>query len=287
MFIAVFSVNEKRLNIINRTTVRGNIPKEKRGGDHKGQGILYPHGNKRGRPPTVENPSAKSRKREANHMPEITDHQRKCRNCHKMKTTSGQPIITLDFEKAPINAIKKTFPNIIVKGCFVHFGRALLRKAKSLGLLQHEESHYHVKLCMALAHLPKEDINDGWLYVMSQSFEEKAITEFNDYFVDQWLENEDMMNIWCCYAQRHRTTNLMESWNWSFNSEIGKRPSILLFFETISGNIKHYENLLKSFYNNGEIAKDKGGPKIQICKISESVIKIYTETGWSVALEAL
>lgn len=35
MFIAVFSVNEKRLNIINRTTVRGNIPKEKRGGDRK------------------------------------------------------------------------------------------------------------------------------------------------------------------------------------------------------------------------------------------------------------
>lgn len=77
-------------------------------------------------------------------------------------------IITLDFEKAPINAIKKTFPKIIVKGCFVHFGRALLRKAKSLGLLQHEESHNHVKLCMALAHLPREDINDGWLYVMSQ-----------------------------------------------------------------------------------------------------------------------
>lgn len=44
-------------------------------------------GNKRGRPPTVETPSEKSRKRGANHMPEITDHQRKCRNCHKMKTT--------------------------------------------------------------------------------------------------------------------------------------------------------------------------------------------------------
>lgn len=77
-------------------------------------------------------------------------------------------MMTLDYEKGPINAIKKTFPNIIVKGCFVHFGRALLRKAKSLGLLQHEESHNHVKLCMALAHLPREDINDGWLYVMSQ-----------------------------------------------------------------------------------------------------------------------
>ncbi|KAJ8708893.1 hypothetical protein PYW07_013497 [Mythimna separata] len=72
-----------------------------------------------------------------------------------------------------------------------------------------------------------------------------------------------MMNIWCCYAQRHRTTNLMESWNWSFNSEIGKRPSILLFFETISGNIKHYENLLKSFYNNGESISKRRKKSIQ------------------------
>lgn len=74
---------------------------------------------------------------------------------------------TLDFEKAPMNVIKKIFPQTIVKGCFVHFSRAILRKAKSLGLLEHVESHNHIKLCMALANLPREDICEGWLYIMS------------------------------------------------------------------------------------------------------------------------
>ncbi|KAH9632033.1 hypothetical protein HF086_005364 [Spodoptera exigua] len=53
---------------------------------------------------------------------------------------------TVDFELATMLAIK--------------------RKAKSLGLLAHEETTLYVKLCTCLAFLPKEDIEDGWLSVM-------------------------------------------------------------------------------------------------------------------------
>lgn len=73
---------------------------------------------------------------------------------------------TVDFETAAMNAIKKVFPDIIVQGCFVHFQRCIFRKAKSLGLLDHEETKQHVKLCISLAFLPKEDIEDGWLAIM-------------------------------------------------------------------------------------------------------------------------
>lgn len=73
---------------------------------------------------------------------------------------------TLDFEAAAMNAIKTVFPETIIRGCFVHFQRSVMRKARSLGLLEHEEPTQHVKLCTSLAFLPKEDIEDGWLLIM-------------------------------------------------------------------------------------------------------------------------
>lgn len=42
--------------------------------------------------------------------------------------------ITVDFELAPIKAVRKVFPNIDVKGCYYHLNRCLFRKAKSLKL---------------------------------------------------------------------------------------------------------------------------------------------------------
>lgn len=73
---------------------------------------------------------------------------------------------TVDFELATMLAIKEVLPAVTIHGCNVHFQRAIYRKAKSLGLLAHEETTLYVKLCTCLAFLPKEDIEDGWLSVM-------------------------------------------------------------------------------------------------------------------------
>ena len=42
--------------------------------------------------------------------------------------------ISVDFERAAINHIRKIFPDTIVYGCFFHFGQCLWRKIQSLGL---------------------------------------------------------------------------------------------------------------------------------------------------------
>ncbi|KAH9640003.1 hypothetical protein HF086_008098 [Spodoptera exigua] len=146
---------------------------------------------------------------------------------------------TFDYEIGVINAAAKIFPDIKINGCNVHFQKNVIKKAKSLNLMEHEESSNHVKQCIRLAFLPKQDIEDGWLHIMENSFDDEAMTKFNDYFVTQWLEYPDL--IWCCHNERHRTTNLAESWNGRFNKIIGKNPSLLLFLQTIGNDTCHFD----------------------------------------------
>lgn len=73
------------------------------------------------------------------------------------------------------------------------------------------------------------------------SFDDDNIKKFNDYFVDQWLEEEEMVEIWCCNEERHRTTNLMESWNSRFNRIIRSKPSFILFLQKILEDLKSVE----------------------------------------------
>lgn len=72
----------------------------------------------------------------------------------------------LDFEAATMSAIEQVFPEAVIHGCFVHFQRSVYRKAKSLGLLDHEETTSYVRMCISLAYLPQHEIEDGWLAVI-------------------------------------------------------------------------------------------------------------------------
>ncbi|KAJ2937596.1 hypothetical protein O0L34_g19077 [Tuta absoluta] len=147
----------------------------------------------------------------------------------------------LDFEISTILAINDVFPQANIHGCYVHFQRAVYRKATSLGLMDHEETALHVKLCTTLPFLPEEDIDDGWLAIMENSQPDEKVTNFNNYFVTQWLEPEGMKEKWCCYNERHRTTNLVEAWNQRLQMFLGARPSLLSFYEMVELDISTYD----------------------------------------------
>jgi len=73
-------------------------------------------------------------------------------------------------------------------------------------------------MCSALALIPLQDIDEGWLIIMENSPNNEKLKLFHDYFVEQWLENEIMSkNIWNCYQKRHRTNNVVEGWNSRLN----------------------------------------------------------------------
>ena len=74
----------------------------------------------------------------------------------------------------------------------------------------------------SLAHLPEENVVEGFLAVMETSPNSKEVQAFNYYFCDQWLDNQAVGLTWFCSGECHRTTNLIESWhhrrNGNFNA---------------------------------------------------------------------
>lgn len=58
---------------------------------------------------------------------------------------------TFDYEMGAINAAANVFPGIKINGCNIHFLKNVVKKAKSLNFMEHEESATHVKQCLGLA----------------------------------------------------------------------------------------------------------------------------------------
>ncbi|KAL4123194.1 hypothetical protein QTP88_015417 [Uroleucon formosanum] len=112
-------------------------------------------------------------------------------------------IITIDFEAATIQVIKDVFPNTQISG---------FQNVKLVDEYRYnEEIRLNIRMCSALALIPFQDIDEGWLIIMESSPNNEKLKLFYDYFVEQWLENEIMSKtIWNCHQKRHRTNNVVE-----------------------------------------------------------------------------
>lgn len=135
--------------------------------------------------------------------------------------------VTVDFEGAAVSALKEVFPSTEINGCFFHMKKCIWRKVQELGLArayrENEELRLHIRMCTALAFLRPEDVPDGWLVIQSQAPDNSKLVEFFDYFVNRWLENEEIpIHVWTCYKRRHRTTNAVEGWNNRINNILGR-----------------------------------------------------------------
>ncbi|GBN79445.1 hypothetical protein AVEN_69305-1 [Araneus ventricosus] len=68
-------------------------------------------------------------------------------------------------------------------------------------------------MCAVLAHLPIEDIVDGWLCIMEDSPENEKLQRFYDHFLNQWMENSVItIDMWNCLKKLHSTNNAVEGW---------------------------------------------------------------------------
>lgn len=151
----------------------------------------------------------------------------------------------LDFEQAAMSAIKNMFPESQISGCHFHFSKSLWQKAEELGLTKSKLARKHIKRCSVLAHLPKQNIESGWLSIMSQCPKNPNIVTFNDYFVETWLnENSFFFDKWSCYNVQHRTTNMIESWHSTINKKIPSNPRNIAQFLSILQKEDNYFNVL-------------------------------------------
>lgn len=136
--------------------------------------------------------------------------------------------INVDFEAAAIKAIKEVFPSVKVQGCFFHLAQSIWRKVQDVGLTESYKTNQEIRLvirkCAALAFLPPEDVEEGFINIHSNAPDDDKLVQFFDYFVDQWLENSQIpLDMWNCYNRRHRTNNSVEGWHHHIN-DVQRRP---------------------------------------------------------------
>lgn len=179
-------------------------------------------------------------------------------------------VMTMDFEVASIQAVKHIFPGVKILGCFYHFKKSLWRKAKELGVNKTQPGKDHVQLCSALSHLPLDMVDDGWLYVMEESPISAEITNFNDYFVQTWLENSTLAGTFTTYGELNKTNNAVEQWNSHIRKYIKPKPNIAQLLEGLIKDMKYYSGVLKN-PNGIQISKRKYSSIAKMKKIYNSV----------------
>lgn len=146
--------------------------------------------------------------------------------------------ITIDFELAVIKAVKKVYRDIQVKGCYFHFSRCLLRKAKQLKIISSVQKR-HVAKCIGIARLPPEHLEFGYQYVMSKCPSNEKIEKFNKYFQTHWIKRSNFSELCSCDKEQIRTTNNIEGWHSRINRFIGRtNPSLSQLLEVLSKETK-------------------------------------------------
>lgn len=191
-------------------------------------------------------------------------------------------IITIDFEAATIQAIKDVFSNTQISGCNYHFNQSLWRKVQNIGLVDeyrdNDEIRINIRMCSALALIPLQDIDEGWLIIMENSPDNEKLKLFHDYFVEQWLENTIISkDIWNCFQKRHRTNNIVEGWDSRLNKQFNRpRPTFLALYKCLKLEAQHGELLFDRHFLSLE------GKKRKKCYITlnsriEKTLKSYEE----------
>jgi hypothetical protein len=97
--------------------------------------------------------------------------------------------VTLDFEKAAINAFHELFPDAAVNSCFYHLSQSIYRKVQTSALQERyawdEAFSLAVRLLTALAFVPPEHVVDAFERVQENL---PAETEpISDYFEDTYI----------------------------------------------------------------------------------------------------
>lgn len=154
----------------------------------------------------------------------------------KSQISEWEPLqFKTDFENAAIKAIKKSFPNTAISGCYYHYNKSIWKKAKQLGLTQRSEKirRREIELSAVLPLLPRTELLNGWKYITRHETQDHQLLKFRSYMKKQWIKS-DSLEILSVYGQRHRTNNFLEGWHNKLNKAMGKKnPNIMHFLNII------------------------------------------------------
>ncbi|GMS98626.1 hypothetical protein PENTCL1PPCAC_20801, partial [Pristionchus entomophagus] len=127
--------------------------------------------------------------------------------------------IVSDWETGIIKAIRTALPMAAHQGCAFHALKCINNKISSFGLNSFAKSHPVVRVWFnrirASIFLPRVYIDQCGLLAVPVTNIHPAFTaahNFLEYFKSEWMDHPETM--FCKFmVDRHRTTNLVESWH--------------------------------------------------------------------------
>ena len=176
---------------------------------------------------------------------------------------------------AAIEALKSSFPNANIKGCFFHFAQANWQKIESVGLAKEYQEDTDVRIILksfvALAIIPEEDIYLGFQKKTAAKMQNEKIAEFVSYFEATWLGEKNLRGrqtgasflpqIWCQFENakemRQKTINAVEVWHRAIKGSLGYvHPTIFKFIDFLRREQSATENKLVCLQAGKEFPKN-------------------------------
>ncbi|XP_065324842.1 uncharacterized protein LOC135931557 [Gordionus sp. m RMFG-2023] len=176
-----------------------------------------------------------------------------------------------DYEAGAISALQFVFPNILVKGCFVHFTQAIWRKVQHLGLVkQYKEETAVYTIVRRMSVLPlckREDIQVVCDSCVDLAANDPLILSFLIYMDTTWINSDAIFphQIWTRYKiQGPRSNNHLEGYHHSLKRMAkNAHPDIYSLIRVLKDNQRLTE-LKVIQINNGEIVTGKNKKYVMI-----------------------
>ena len=167
----------------------------------------------------------------------------------RLPSQANPTSVTMDFEKAAMNAIQESFGEVEIHGCFYHLAQNVYRKIQAEGLQERYMNDENVSLSMrmltALAFVPVDEV-----IKVFEAIEEEMSDEFHtivDYFEDTYIGRLRRhrrakptfdLHIWNVYSRvtqdLPRTNNAVEGWNRKMQSAVScQHPNLWKFFNIL------------------------------------------------------
>ena len=125
-------------------------------------------------------------------------------------------IIMADFEPSLRNALRETFPQCTIKGCWFHYTQAVIRKIRKLGLTAEMTTNVEFKSwinsVLVVPLLPSRRIGEGYELLMMKDFGELNINTLTDYLTHRW-KNRVAVEELSVYWTMDRKHNPAEAYN--------------------------------------------------------------------------
>ncbi|XP_063393612.1 uncharacterized protein LOC134678836 [Cydia fagiglandana] len=134
-----------------------------------------------------------------------------------------------DYEAAAINAFLEGFPNVDIKGCYMHYSKNIWKTAKQLGHNKSKPEKRIVGMCAVLPLLPAEYVTEAWQHIKNElvACNFLKMDKFIKYVNRVWL-NKRIKKFISVFGQRHRTNNVAESFHGVLNKMVNKNTVNLL-----------------------------------------------------------